>query len=105
MKTLLITIGIIVFVLIIVRKICMWLKKPLRRGELRHHIQAILDPIGCEKAYDFHFQQAWHIVDHYEIQLSEAGYDGTMDDLKSDAWHSLNRHNLRMESGVAQFQR
>lgn len=79
-------IGAIVIVcllsaIVVVRALLIWKKRPMRRGELIHHILMILDKHGCQNARK-HYNDCKHIVMHYGIPLeSVADQTGFYGDL------------------------
>ena len=85
-----------------IRNICIIIKRPQRKRELAHAISLILDPQGCSFART-KFDECDHLVEHYGLILSEAGYSGDMSQLEAEAEASYLRSLQRDRQAVAAF--
>ncbi|MFA6554161.1 MAG: hypothetical protein WCS89_01505 [Candidatus Paceibacterota bacterium] len=71
-------------------------------GDLRRHILMIVDPEGCDRACE-HLDECRHIVEHYRIKLSEAGFDSGLPALRNEMYASLQRAMLRKANSISGF--
>lgn len=65
-------------------------RKKIRRGDLRRHVEMILDPAGCVDALK-RYEECKHIVAYYGIPLSEVGFNQGMEELFVEVGNSLAR--------------
>ncbi|GEM_PF-4848821 len=63
-----------IVIVVLVRESLITSKRPQRKKELRHHIDMITDPSGCEyEQAKRHYEACKHIIEHYGIELKEVG--------------------------------
>lgn len=105
MTTLINILGVCTFILLgtlWTRNICIILKRPQRKRELAHAISLILDPQGCSFART-KFAECDHLVEHYGLSLTDAGYTGDLSQLEAEAEASYLRSLERDRQAVAAF--
>lgn len=78
----------------VIRMICIRAKRKMRVGELRHHVDMILNEDGDDSA-PRRVGECVHIVEHYGANLHEAGFKGSLENLRYEAIKSFNRAELR----------
>jgi hypothetical protein len=93
-----------VFAVLAVRNFFICRRRSQKLEELRRYIKDITDPKGCSTIIDPRTMKSWammlyeecrHISDHYKIPLSEAGFDGDIEDLFAETGGSLTRYGQR----------
>jgi len=107
MKTyLLIGVMTLIVFVVLVREVIIISKRPQRKRELKHHVDMITDPIGCDQAIS-HYEACQHIIEHYGINLQDIGYFGyggsDLTDLYIDVGKSLELAKRRREAIQLQF--
>ena len=85
----------------VVREICKFCKRRQRRAELKRFVDSILQKGGCADAM-LKYEECEHIVEHYGIDLEEAGYPGDLETLRMAATSSEGYYVIRMETPLTE---